>query len=125
MGERLHLLFHLQQILENGEALFQHAAPGERQAVLRKVAGGDALAIEREPSSRLSMPASTFSRVDLPVPFPPTRPTRSAGPTTQLSPRTASWSRSAFRLKKVGSWLRFEVSHVSGATDSGAGGLTS
>ena len=44
MRDRLHLLFHIPQTLENGETFFQHAAPGEREAVLGKVAGGDSLA---------------------------------------------------------------------------------
>src|SRR5215469_9773689 len=44
------------------------------------------LAAEKEPLSRVSIPASSFSKVDLPVPFAPTSPTRSLAPTTQLRP---------------------------------------
>ncbi len=39
----LHLALHFTEAVEDGEALFEHGAPGQLQAVLRQVAGGDSL----------------------------------------------------------------------------------
>ena len=43
MRERFHLLFHVEQVPKHRKALFEHAAAGQRKAVLRKVSSGDTL----------------------------------------------------------------------------------
>ena len=40
LRERFHLLLDVEQVPENGKALFQHRTTRKRQAILRKVSGG-------------------------------------------------------------------------------------
>ena len=42
-GEILHFLFHVAQIREDRHGLGKHSLSGQREAVLRQVAGADAL----------------------------------------------------------------------------------
>src|SRR6266481_6991804 len=49
------------------------------------------------------MPAKTFNNVDLPVPFPPTRPTRSPSFTTQLRPSKSVLEPKCFPAEE--SWI--------------------
>src|SRR5215472_12166872 len=61
------------------------------------------LAAARDPSSSDSMPASTFSNVDFPVPFAPTRPTRSPGVKSQSRPPKRTLEPKCFPAEE--SWI--------------------
>ena len=75
--------FHRAEVVEHRHAFGEDGAAREREAVLRQIAGGCAFGDDQAAVVEVSMPARTFSSVDLPVPLPPTRPMRSWGVISQ------------------------------------------
>ena len=82
-SQLLLFFFERPQLVEDGHTLCEHRAPGKRKPFLRQIADGDAALSVIEPESSPSIPASTFSSDDLPVPLAPTMPVRSFGVTSQ------------------------------------------
>ena len=101
-GEGFEFLLHAAQFGEDREALGENAAAAECQTFLRQIADRHATGALQGAVVERFEPARTLSRVDLPVPFAPTRAVRSLGVMSQSA--FSNKTRGPNRLPAAESW---------------------